>query len=603
MGGILLQHRFMLFHVTNAVALTECVALAVLLAIWADRVAGAWLLILFLTGVSLWITANELPTWFGPGAATAALYLLCTAPLASAIFLNFAATFSRFRLAKWIMWGICVLAAAAGLATASLGPGSFQLVPGLGYLAFPNKIGWAATLIWAGLAAAGHIVLARAWWIQGERQRQQITAIGISSALGAFSMTGYGITVLHLPLAPWPLALLPTYPLALVYAILRYRVFVANDWAQRALAWSVLTALGVGIIALVTMLPLGSGGVGRMASGGLIAVLCLGLAGPVRALALRAVYPGGMAGADDIRHWRSSLRPAETLQDLAARAETVLSRRLGMAVKVNLDGGAPALGQPALICAGDAEGFHTALSGWDAAPPGPRRLAELFGTVLADEADRLVRAEALAVRERERQTEARLAELGALAATIAHDVRNPLNIIRMAAAGVEPEMRGEIDGQVSRISRLASDLLDYAKPWAVTPQEIDPTVLLRRVAGRYQNVEYGPGATPGAVLLADSQRLEHALVNLLDNAALAGSRVLVDFEQADGNAAMIVADDGPGIPEEIRDRLFTPFVSRSPGGTGLGLAIVARVMAAHGGSVKLASRPGWTTCFRLEFPA
>jgi hypothetical protein len=109
------------------------VALAVLLAIWADRVAGAWLLILFLTGVSLWITANELPTWFGPGAATAALYLLCTAPLASAIFFNFAATFSRFRLAKWIMWGICVVAAAAGLATASLGPGSFQLVP----LAYP----------------------------------------------------------------------------------------------------------------------------------------------------------------------------------------------------------------------------------------------------------------------------------------------------------------------------------------------------------------------------------------------------------------------------------------------------------------------------------
>ena len=137
----------------------------------------------------------------------------------------------------------------------------------------------------------------------------------------------------------------------------------------------------------------------------------------------------------------------------------------------------------------------------------------------------------------------------------------------------------------------------------MTAQEIDPAALLHRVTGRYQNVEYGPGVIAGATLLADPQRLEQALVNLLDNAALAGSRVLVDFEQADENPAIIVADDGPGIPEEIRDRLFTPFVSRSPGGTGLGLAIVARVMAAHGGAVKLSSRSGWTTCFRLEFPA
>ena len=593
----------MLFHITNAVALAECVALAVLLAVWADKVVGAWLLILFLAGVSLWLLGNELPTWFGPGAARAGLTLLCTAPLSSAIFFDFAATFSRFRLPGWIMWGACALAAAVSLAAAIIGPGTFRLVPGLGYLAFPNWIGWIASLSWAGLAAAGHFALAGAWWIQGERQRQQIIAIGISSLLGAFCMSGYGITILHLPLAPWPLALLPAYPLALVYAILRYRVFVANDWAQRALAWSVLTALGVGIIALVAMLPLGTGGGARLVSGGLIAVLCLGLAGPVRALALRAVYPGGTAGADDIRYWRASLRPAESLAALAMQAEAILSRRLGMKVIIHFAGEVPARKEPALLCTGGTEGFHTTLSGWDAAPPGPRRLAELFGTVLADEADRLVRAGTLAVRERERQTEARLAELGALAATIAHDVRNPLNIIRMAAAGIEPEMRGEIDGQVSRISRLASDLLDYAKPWAVSAQDIDAAILLRGVAGRYENIEYGPGLNDNTHLRADPQRLEQALVNLLDNAALAGGRVQVDMAQAGGETCITICDDGAGIPEEIRDRLFTPFVSRTPGGTGLGLAIVARVMAAHGGSVQLASRPGWSTCFVLAFPA
>jgi signal transduction histidine kinase len=64
-----------------------------------------------------------------------------------------------------------------------------------------------------------------------------------------------------------------------------------------------------------------------------------------------------------------------------------------------------------------------------------------------------------------------------------------------------------------------------------------------------------------------------------------------------------VCDDGPGVPEEIRARLFEPFASRSPGGTGLGLAIVARIMAAHGGSVELTERPPWRTCFSLSFPA
>lgn len=592
----------MLFHVTNAVALAECMALAILLAIWADKVVGAWLLILFLLGVSLWILGNELPTWLGPGAAHAGLTLLCTAPVSSAIFLWFATSFSRFRPPAGVMWGVCALAACIGLTAALLGPGSFQTVPGLGYLAFPNQIGWAASLCWAGLAAAGHMALARAWWTQAAPQRQQITAIGVSSQLGAVCMSGYGITVLHLPFAPWPLALLPVYPLALVYAILRYRVFVANVWAQRALAWGLLTILAACVIALVAALPLGEGGPARLVSGGLVAVLCLWLAGPLRLLAQRLVYPGGVAEADDLRHWRASLRGAETEAELAAKAEALLSRRLSMSVKIMLRGSG-AGNTPTLLCEETQGEFHTSLVGWEAAPPGPRRLAELFGAVLADEADRLARAEILAARERERQIEARLAELGALAATIAHDVRNPLNIIRMAAAGTVPELRAEIDGQVARISHLASDLLDYAKPWSVVAQEVDAATLLRDLAKRYSNIEQGPGLRDGAMLRADPQRLEQALLNLLDNAKLAGQRVLMDFEHGDGVARICVCDDGPGIPEEVRDRIFTPFVSRSPGGTGLGLAIVARVMAAHGGSVHLIPRPGWTTCFVLEFPA
>jgi len=593
----------MLFHVTNAIAFAECAALAALLLAWADKVAGAWLLTLFLAGVCFWIAGNELPTWFGPHAAGLALLMLSTAPLGSAIFFNFAATFSRFKLPTWAAYGTLAFGAASGLAADMIGPGEFSVIPGLGYVAFPNAAGWAATLVWAGFAVAGHGALLRAWFLQGPRQRQQIAAIGVSSAVGLFCMSGYGITVLHLPLPPLPLALLPAYPIILVYGILRYRVFVANAWAQRALAWSLLTILAVVLIALVASLPFGGTGVARFFSGGLIAVACLALAGPARALAGRLVYPGGIAGADDVRHWRHELRQAEGFNDLADRAQKILSRRLAIPVSVVLGEIAPTTGDPALSCKTGPDGWHTELTGWDAAPPGPRRLAELFGTVLADEAERLARAATLAALERERQTQARLAELGALAATVAHDVRNPLNIIRMAAAGVAPQMRAEITEQVSRITRLTADLLDYAKPWTVAAQDFDAAAMLREIATRYASVEFGPGMDGSIIVHADRRRLEQAVTNVLDNAAQAGARILLDIEHTDEGTVMTIADDGPGIPEDIRARIFEPFVSRSPGGTGLGLAIVARVMAAHAGSVALMARPGWTTCFVLSLPS
>jgi signal transduction histidine kinase len=105
------------------------------------------------------------------------------------------------------------------------------------------------------------------------------------------------------------------------------------------------------------------------------------------------------------------------------------------------------------------------------------------------------------------------------------------------------------------------------------------------------------------IVHADRRRLEQAVTNLLDNAAQARARILLDIEHTGAGTVITIADDGPGIPDDIRARIFEPFVSRSPGGTGLGLAIVARVMAAHGGSVALMARPGWTTCFVLSLPS
>ncbi len=189
--------------------------------------------------------------------------------------------------------------------------------------------------------------------------------------------------------------------------------------------------------------------------------------------------------------------------------------------------------------------------------------------------------------------------MGALATTVAHDLRNPLNIIAMAVAGVEPAVRSEVRTQIERMEALVRDLLDYAKPWRIEPAGVPLAAAVAEAAGGL-TVENGVAA--GLEIRADPLRLRQALANLLANAAAAGGRVAVLAESTTGAVLVHICDDGAGIPPDIRATLFQPFVSRGPGGTGLGLAIVAKVMAAHGGSVALTSRPDWTTCFTLRFP-
>jgi signal transduction histidine kinase len=157
--------------------------------------------------------------------------------------------------------------------------------------------------------------------------------------------------------------------------------------------------------------------------------------------------------------------------------------------------------------------------------------------------------------------------------------------------------------QVDRIAHLTRDLLDYAKPWKLAPAEVDVTALARTLARRLPEVELGPGLQQPLPAMLDARRLEQALTNLVENARTASPGAIhLDAERDGGGLRLHVCDNGPGVPEAIRERLFEPFASRSPGGTGLGLAIVARVMAAHGGSAALTERPGWRTCFTLSFP-
>ncbi|HSI60544.1 MAG TPA: HAMP domain-containing sensor histidine kinase [Ideonella sp.] len=595
----------MALHIALALALIETLALAGVLFVWADRVAGARLLVGFLLGVAVWIVGNELPNWFGPQAIPLALSLLATVSTTAAVFLHFCVVFCGVALRRrWLV--LAYAAGVAGTLTSLLfTPGHFEPFAGIAWVPMPNWAGWVTSSVWVVLAAAGVAVLARALLQARGQALRQVAAVAFSCGWGLACMSGYGIAALQLPYYPWPLLGVPAYPLMLVYGILRYRVFVANAWARRALVWAILLGLGLLAVPLTLLLPVAS----RWISGAAVALTCLALNGPVRRFAERLVYPGGVVSPADLAGWRTELAAAESLPALAVAGSALLSQRVGLAVEVCVETGepTPALSNetPTLRCRRGESGWGCELLGWDSAPPGPRHVAEFFGAVLAEAAAQVERSQQREQRERERQLQARLAELGSLAATVAHDLRNPLNIIAMAVAGTPAETRREVAEQVGRISRLAADLLDYAKPWQLAPAPLDLAQRLRDSVRRMPEVVLGAGLDRPLPLLADAARIDQVLANLLANArAAAGERpVHIEAERAPGTLRLHVCDDGPGVPAELRERLFQPFASRSPGGTGLGLAIVARIMAAHGGSVALTERPPWRTCFTLSFPA
>jgi signal transduction histidine kinase len=580
-------------------ALFETLVLAGVLLAWADRVAGGRLLAAFLLGIAVWITGNELPNWWGPDTAPLALRLMALAPFVSTFFFHFCVVFCRVPLdRRWVV-AAYALGATGSLVAQLKEPAQLVWRDPIGWVALAGPVGWLASIAWMVLGIAGVAVLLRGLAQAPPPRRQQIAAVTASCLWGLVCLSGYGLVLLQLPLYPVPLLLLPLYPVILVYGILRWGVFVANAWAGRALVWALLLAIGLGIVALMPLLlPFES----RWLNGLAVAAGCLALSGPVRRFVQRLVYPGGEASAADLQAWREALLPAETLVDLGSRASQMLSHRLGTAVEVVFDAGtAPTL--PRLNCRRTSPGWRLDLEGWTAAPPGQRHLAELFGSLVLDAAARVEQAQQLATRERERQLQARLAELGALAATVAHDIRNPLNIISMAVATADSETRREVAGQVDRIAHLASDLLDYAKPWKLAPAEVDVAELARTVARRQPEVTLGAGLQGALPVTLDARRVEQALTNLVENGRTAGGGVVhIDAERDAAGLRLHVCDNGPGVPDAIRDRLFEPFASRSPGGTGLGLAIVARVMAAHGGTAALTERPGWRTCFTLSFP-
>jgi signal transduction histidine kinase len=213
-----------------------------------------------------------------------------------------------------------------------------------------------------------------------------------------------------------------------------------------------------------------------------------------------------------------------------------------------------------------------------------------------------------------------LAELGKLASVVAHEVRNPLGVILAQAKllereGAAPERVKDVRAQVARANGFVEELLRYAKPRALTLGTVDVAsavqTAIERVA-QAQGAKCLTSMVSPASLEADAEAFIDSLVIVLSNAAIAvesqpEGQVRVRSEARGERLALIVEDNGPGVPEALAPRLFTMFVTgrgrdHAHPGTGLGLAIAAQHLRRHGGAIHYEPNTPVGARFTLEWP-
>ena len=213
---------------------------------------------------------------------------------------------------------------------------------------------------------------------------------------------------------------------------------------------------------------------------------------------------------------------------------------------------------------------------------------------------------------------------------MAHEIKNPLTPIRLAAermrrraaAGASPEAGGELKSvveegastiieEVGTLSGLVDSFGRFARLPAAVLAPTDLAVVVAQVAKLFGSVK--PGVTVSTdvpeglpEVRADAEQMKRALVNLVDNAVTAtppGGRVVIAARVEKGRATLAVADEGPGIPPDDRERVFDPTFSTKGRGTGLGLAITSRIAAEHSGRVRVEENVPGGCRFVLEWPA
>lgn len=222
----------------------------------------------------------------------------------------------------------------------------------------------------------------------------------------------------------------------------------------------------------------------------------------------------------------------------------------------------------------------------------------------------------------------RLAALGQLSAGLAHEIRNPLGVIKGSAETLNrklensnplaSELAGYISSEVNRASALVTRFLDFARPLRTEtrPQRVTDLIdqALKSVADQWKggpvvvDRQYQKDLLPVPL---DENLCEQVFLNLAQNAYEAMGdrggtfRIEVSATRSNGRKGVQVRlkDTGPGVPAEMREQIFNPFVTTKKTGVGLGLSIVSKIVDEHHGTIRLENSDGKGACFVIFFPA
>lgn len=230
--------------------------------------------------------------------------------------------------------------------------------------------------------------------------------------------------------------------------------------------------------------------------------------------------------------------------------------------------------------------------------------------------------------EQKRLAAERRSYVGLLASGLAHEIRNPLNAMNINLQMLEEELPADSAGfdaaeyvellaatksEIRRLESLANNFLQYARPGSLRFESRDLNEVLQGVVMflqadfRQHGVDFGTDLEPLLPSVEiDETQFKQAVINLLVNARQVvgenGKVRLVSRAGSSGEAVVEVCDNGPGVPEEARDKIFEVFYSSRGGGTGLGLPIARQIIERHGGTIEIDSTVGKGATFRIRLP-